>query len=372
MKKFLRIMSLGISLVVLLTVCSFAKEEEIDPNNAIREETSNLVENIRKNYYNDIDEINTQKEELEKQTSSLLRNSLNNESREILNTYTNTTLEDNNIYLDEESQYNLVLTSIENCNNNIENLRDDMYEEIDRSLKERGYVNGSSDPEAIKRDNIEVNNSLSLEACDAALLEIPSTGVYYHVATKDFYYWCDYDYVGKNSFGVYTGLNDMWAVYDLVSVQHKDDNGWTWRNQRASCYFNNGMRAGVTNGDTVIEHTELNTTSHISHRDSFWNGDIYNLKDDSLFIGQTGDEYHIKEISVSGYLLPKGTSKSTMLKSDFSHNYETWILENVGISSALLDEKSFSLSVTYTKEKRAWQRGTAAREAVIPSVQPGC
>ena len=105
----------------------------------------------------------------------------------------------------------------------------------------------------------------------------------------------------------------------------------------------------------------------ISAREDFWNGVIFNVKDASSSTMGTSTFVYVNKVTVQGWLHVNGTSRSTMVKSDYEHNWIEWTWESATISGAGFED--FNLSVTYKSNPHRWLRTAGSRNVTIPA---GC
>ena len=321
-----------------------------DPYEAFHNEISDMVASIREIGDSNIELIENQIYELNTESVFLLEQNLN------INSIEST-----------QMRYNDILSEINELEEEIVAIKKETDQEIASKLKEKGFIFCTSRE---TESDSDIVNTMRLQGCDAGNMQT-SSYVHYYPATKEFYYYVCYDYNAKNSLGAYVGLDDSWGDYDLVSMQLKDDNGWYWNNIRVTAklaygFYNNNI-AGIADKYSIID-SGLSGTSHVSNRNDFWNGCIFNVKDSHISMPQSFSS-EIRYVYVEGWLKTAGTSRSSQVKSEYEHNYEDWELGDVKISGTGLDYTNYKMEVSYSHQEGRWSRSAGSLVVTIPS---GC
>lgn len=201
------------------------------------------------------------------------------------------------------------------------------------------------------------DDSPDMLSSDAGQMQT-SSDVMYFSSTKEFCYIA--------SFSAKTFLNDMWGDYDLVSMEMKDNNGWYWNDISVAAYFNNYKMTESSRIEMGMANKyEIISGSKVSARTDFWNGCIFNVRDQKTGNAIMGNSYGLSDLLLVGWLQTKGSSRVNYVKADYEHNYRAWIWEKVAISTTNL--KDFSLGVEYSSEGRRWLRSTGSKRIEIPS-----
>lgn len=159
-------------------------------------------------------------------------------------------------------------------------------------------------------------------------------------------------------------LDDMWGDYDLISMEMKNNNGWSWNNISTTVWVNDlaDTGSGMTClGDADKYH--VISGNYASARSDFWNGCIFNVKDKNgqLFAVRVG----LSDILMVGWLQTRGNSRSNQVKADFEHNYKKNVFNFFSITGASI--KDFNLQVSYSAEINRWSRTTGSRWVEIPA-----
>lgn len=199
--------------------------------------------------------------------------------------------------------------------------------------------------------------SPALLSSDAGQMQTESN-ISYFSNTKEFFYIA--------AFSATPFLNDMWGDYDLASMEMKDDNGWNWNTIDVTAFYNNHTMSDSTR----IEMGQANqyhiySGTHVSARTDFWNGCIFNIKDQTTGSAILGNAYGLSDILLIGWLQTRGASRVNYVRADFEHNFKRFVVSSVSVSGA--DIKNFNLNVTYSKESMRWTRTAGSRRAEIPS-----
>lgn len=371
-----------LAFTLLIGTVAFAKTKEnknnnADPYAAFHNEVNTKMQNIRVEKYNEMALIDQQIIDLKKNSEALL-NHINEDIHRTANseeTEAITDLQSSDAMLNQndldinhthslkeaetisnlQAQYDVIVSQIDSFENKKMQVKNQMYSEVDQTLKDLGFVKASTE---IQSDEIDEN--IALQETEPGYMQTKSDA-YYYSQTKEFYYWVDYDYTETNIFGVKSGLDDIWGDYDLVSMQHKDDNGWNWNNITVDAYmvYRNSL-AGSADKYHIISGTA------VSNRDDFWNGCIFNVKDENP---SPDINFCIVKISLNGWLQTRGSSRSTQVKSEYEHNYKAWVFSSVQIESTGLNQSEFKMNVTYSKESKIWRRSAGSRVVQIPN---GC
>lgn len=263
--------------------------------------------------------------------------------------------------MESQSTYNDIVDSISVLEGKIKNIQDEYFNDVYAYLQENGM-------EIVDNSNEStVSEDIHLSATDAGKMQTTSS-VSYNSTTGEFYYFVEYDYYGQNWISTYVGLNDMWGDYDLVSMQHKENTDWYWNNiivtaNLAYGFYGNSL-VGKADKYQILDTGFFNTSS-VSNREDFWNGCIFNIKDDEVS-GPQSFSSNIRYVTVEGWLKPTGSAKTTLVKSEYEHNYKEWIWNGVTVGATDLDDPSFSLEVSYTKSSGSWRRSAGSRNCTLP------
>lgn len=192
---------------------------------------------------------------------------------------------------------------------------------------------------------------------DAGQVQTDSN-VAYMSTTKEFCYIA--------AFYATTFLNDMWGDYDLVSMEMKDDNGWNWNKISVTAYFNNYTMSDSTMTEMGEDNQyHIISGTHVSARTDFWNGCIFNVRDQTTGNAILGNTYGLSDLLLIGWLQTRGTSRVNYVRADFEHNFKRFIVSSVSVSGA--DIKNFNLNVTYSRESMRWTRTAGSKRAEIPA-----
>lgn len=278
-----------------------------------------------------------------------------NSSMELYNEFLNT------LSVERQTTYSDIVDSISDLEGKIKNIQDKYFSDVYEYLQDNGM-------EIVDNSNeLAVSQDIHLSATDAGKMQTTSS-VFYNSATGEFYYLVEYDYYEQNLLGAYVGLNDIWGDYDLVSMQHKENTDWHWNNIVVTANLSNGYYGDSLVGKAdkyQILDTGLFNASSVSNREDFWNGCIFNIKDDEIS-GPPNFRAHIRYVTVEGWLRPAGSAKTTLVKSEYEHNYKEWIWNGVTVGATDLDDPSFSLEVSYTKSSGSWRRSAGSRSCTLP------
>ena len=201
------------------------------------------------------------------------------------------------------------------------------------------------------------DDSPALFSSDAGQMQTDSNVAYFS-NTKEFCYIA--------AFYATTFLNDMWGDYDLVSMEMKDENGWSWNKISVTAYFNNYTMSD----STMTEMGEANqyhivSGTLVSARTDFWIGCIFNVRDQPTGNAILGNTYGLSDLLLIGWLQTRGSSRVNYVRADFEHNYKWIVFSSVSVSGA--DIKNFNLNVTYSKESMRWSRTAGSKRVEIPA-----
>lgn len=274
-------------------------------------------------------------------------------------------LYDNRAAFSQASQveYTNLINEINTLNTQIQAIEDKYFEDVALFLHSQGFVDVDSDA-----DEAETSEGFHLSATDAGYMQT-SSNVTYNSTTGEFYYFVEYDYNQQSLFGAYVGLNDIWGDYDLVSMQHKENDDWFWNNIIVSADLGIGF-AGTTLAGKADKYQILSNglagARAVSNRNDFWNGCIFNIKDDEVSAHQSHSS-EIRYVTLEGWLEPGGSQRTCLVKSEYEHNYAEWVLSSVAIGATLLNDESFSMDVTYELSSGAWPRSAGSKRCTIPN-----
>lgn len=265
--------------------------------------------------------------------------------------------------LTSQKEYTILVNEIKMLNAKIQEIHNEYFDNVKAFLHSQGFIDVESDAVST-----EIFESFHLSATDAGYMQTNSF-VQYHPELGEFYYFVEYDYNQQNLFGAYVGLNDSMGDYDLVSMQHKENDDWSWNNIIVSADLGIGFAgttlAGKADKYRIIDNG-LAGARAVSNRNDFWNGCIFNIKDDEVSAHQTHSS-EIRYVTLEGWLQPDGSQKTCLVKSEYEHNYKKAIWDSVSIGSALLDDLNFSMNVTYTAYSGSWSRSAGSRVCVLPN-----
>lgn len=342
--------------LILTTAClcmgpisASAEVENTDPYAEYHKMVDDMVSAIVENYENQSNRLETQINEIKEECSIMLQE--NNAARSA------------NLSVLEQADallYQEKLLEIEALETDQEELEEEKQDAIWNQLAGLGFVNGATDGEKfITETGEQIPLQPQLQALEAGQMQT-SSSVMYQPQYKEFYYYVEYR----------GDLADWWKDYDLVSVQHKDDNGWYWNAVTVKGY------EVTTNGTNTLLETihcatkySITEGSRISAREDFWNGTIFNVNDRTSQNMGTNYLSYLNKVTVQGWLHVNGEIRSTMVKSDFEHNYQTLLVRGGNITSSILDPVSFAMSVSYETETLRWLRTAGSRYITIPA---GC
>lgn len=347
MKKAVIILVVLSMLISFCTISTFAEEGQRDPFYEYHLLISYKVDELREQRNDQIE---------------LLQNEMQNYRNESMQLYD----ESSSTYSQKDQiAYEALIESIALVEEKITAVDEQYYKSIEEYLTSLGMkvIDDFS-------SSCDVSD-IHLSATDAGYMQTTS-GVLYSYVTNEFYYHVEYDYAGT-FLGAYTGLNDLWGDYDLVSMQHKDNNDWYWNNIIVTANYADGFYgnenatlAGKADKYQILEGNMLGGASAVSNREDFWNGCIFNVRDDQMN-AQFDYSSEIRYVTLEGWLKPVGNSTETQVKSEYEHNYKTWVLASVAIGSTELNDDNFSLDVTYTKSSGSWRRSAGSRVCNIPN-----
>lgn len=342
MKKCLSILLIISTIVSILIIPSYAYETEKDPNYDFHLQVSYHIDGLRKIRDLEIEPIQKKIENFRKESEKLF-------------------LQKSDFSVNLQKEYNMILNSIKIAEKEISEIKNNYFNEIDLYLNEIGFEKIND-----KDFNNEISKEIHTSATDAGNMQTRSS-ISYNKTTKEFYYFVEYDYGDKNLFGAYTGLNDSWGTYDLVSMQHKDVNAWSWRNIIVTANLAYGVAgnnvAGKADKYKILSSGFYGSPSAVSNRNDFWNGCIFNVRDTD-YSGPQNFSSHIRYITLEGWLKTSGTTKTTQVKSEYEHNYAK-LLGKVSIGNTNLNNSSFKMDVTYEKSSGKWMRSAGSRNATI-------
>lgn len=344
MKKYLSILLIISTIVSILAIPSYAFETEKDPYYDFHLQVSYHIDELRRIRDLQIEPIQEKIDNFRKQSEQLFSKRSNFSEKENM-----------------QKEYNIILNNITTAEEEILEIKNDYFNAVDLYLDEIGFEKVNN-----KDFNNEVSKEFHTSATDAGNMQTRSS-ISYNKTTKEFYYFVEYDYGYKNLFGTYTGLNDSWGTYDLVSMQHKGVNAWTWRNIIVTANLAYGVAgnsvAGKADKYKILSSGFYGSPSAVSNRNDFWNGCIFNIRD-TEYSGPQSFSSHIRYVTVEGWLKTSGTVKTTQVKSEYEHNYSK-LLAKVSIGSTNLNDNAFKMDVTYEKSSGKWMRSAGSRNATI-------
>ena len=268
-----------------------------------------------------------------------------------------------NFTQDTQMTYTNLVNQIDMINTKIQQVEDKYFNNVASYLYSQGFVEIDSDI-----DESVTNDGFHLSATDAGYMQTTSN-VTYNTTTGEFYYFVEYDYNEQSLFGAYVGLNDMWGDYDLVSMQHKENNDWFWNNIIVSADLGIGF-SGTTLAGKADKYQILSNglagARAVSNRNDFWNGCIFNIKDAEVTAHQSHSS-EIRYVTLEGWLEPGGSQTTCQVKSEYEHNYAEWVWSSVAIGATLLDDENFTMDVTYELSSGAWNRSAGSKRCTIPN-----
>lgn len=261
-----------------------------------------------------------------------------------------------------QAEYTALINEVNVLNSQIQEIEDEYFEKVADFLHSQGFVDVDSN---VVDD--AASGDIHLSATDAGYMQTTSS-VSYNSSTGEFYYFVEYDYNQQNILGAYVGLDDTWGDYDLVSMQHKENDEWFWNNIIVSADLGIGF-SGTTLAGKADKYQILSNglagARAVSNRNDFWNGCIFNIKDAEVCAHQSHSS-EIRYVTLEGWLEPGGSATTCQVKSEYEHNYEEWVWSSVAIGATLLDDENFTMDVTYESSSGVWNRSAGSKRCTIP------
>ncbi len=346
MKKTICILIVVSFLIAFSSICTFAEEAETDPYYEYHLQISYKIDELREQRNNQIEPLHDQ-----------IKN-YRNESMQLYNENSSTYSQMDQIV------YDKLIDSITELEEKITAIEKQYYEDVEEYLISVGMQ--IVDEFSSSYENTDIH----LSATDVGYMQTNSSTLYSN-STDEFFYFVEYDYA-QTSLGSYLGLNDLWGDYDLVSMQHKENSDWYWDNIIVTANYAQGFYgnpdatlAGKADKYQILENN-VSGVSAVSNREDFWNGCIFNVSDKQIKNTALSYSSEIRYVTLEGWLKPTGDSTVTHVKSEYEHNYQTWVLASVVLGSTNLNDDEFSLEITYVKSSGAWRRSAGSRICAIP------
>lgn len=346
MKKIVSLILIFVFCLLSFNIGTYANNNEQDPYYDFHMQVSSAIEEMRFERNKKIQAVEDQMDNLKSSATDLL-----NERA----TYS----------VEKESTYKNITNQLSQLNSKVEEIKKEYSTSLENYLKNIGFVLIDDNIGFENTDQKIVHTSAST---NANYMQTTSTLTYYP-ATKEFYYYVEYDYNQQNLFGAYLGLSDSAGDVDLVSMQHKESTDWYWNNIIVSAEFadttmGNGF-AGKADKYGIISNCFVpDSPSRVSNRIDFWNGCVFNVDDTACKYYEYNSE--IRYVTLEGWLQSSGTATSSAVKSEYEHNYKKWVLDKVAVSGVNLNDASFSMEVSYSKLSGVWQRSAGSRVCTLP------
>lgn len=340
MKKVTAIL-LTFILGIQLFICSTSAESiNTDPNYDFHLQISKHIDELRELRNKKIAPIQEKLESFQKQSLELYKSK---------SEYTENMQE----------TYNTISENIAIQEKAISDIKMEYFNDIDEYLMNMGFDIIDETQQIDYFDKL-----IHTSATDAGKMQTTSK-VSYNASKKEFYYFVEYDYTGKNLFGAYVGLNDEWGTYDLVSMQHRDEKNWYWNNIIVTAnlpkdLYGNSL-VGKADKYKIIDKG-IGGTSAVSNREDLWNGCIFNIKDAEVKTPYFNSE--IRFVTLEGWLRVSGSTKTTQVKSEYEHNYKT-DTKSVSINASTLNNGTFGMTVNYSATIGKWRRSAGSRTCTV-------